>query len=87
MLTVVSRKKETSIGTIVSRAGETLHNGFPVQYLGFGPGSEGLEDWGWFFDDGFELLEEAFGGRRCGGTGGGHDRSHGCLVVAEEVVF
>lgn len=63
--------------TFVSGAWEAFHNGFPVQYFGFGRGAEVLEDWGWFFDDGFELLEEAFGGRRGGGAGGGHGGSDG----------
>lgn len=59
-------------GTFVGCAGETFHDGFPVQYFGFGGGAEGLQDWGWVLDDGFELLEEALGGGRGGGAGGGH---------------
>ena len=48
-----------------------------MQDFGFRRGAEGLEDGGWFFDDAFELLEEAFGGGRCGGAGAGHGGSNG----------
>ena len=63
--------------TFVSGAGEPSHDGFPVQDFGFGRGAEGLEGWGWFFDDGLELLEETFGGGGGGGAGGGHGGDEG----------
>lgn len=49
------------IYTFVCGAGNTFHNCFPVQEVGFGDGAEGVQDGRGFGGVGFELLEEAFG--------------------------
>ena len=58
-------------GTFVGGVGDTFHNGFPFEDLGFGDGAEEEEERRGVVGLGLEFVEEAFCGWGGGGAGGG----------------